>query len=65
MDDNKVVITHAIGDQRLIRVNWVNETRSVLYSTVILEMEDEATGTFKEAARCNQQAIAERYVSQL
>ena len=65
VDDNKVVITHAIGNQRLIRVNWVNESRSVLYSTVILELKDEVSGVFNEAARCNQQAISERYVSQL
>lgn len=65
VDDNKIVLTHTIGDQRLVRVNWVNDSRSILYSTVILEVEDPDAHSFKELSRCNQEAVAERFISQI
>jgi len=59
IDNNKIIVSHMIGDQRLTRINWVNKERTVLNWTVLVEIVDANTGYYSEVGRVHQQALAE------
>ncbi|CAK8998408.1 X-ray repair cross-complementing protein 5 (ATP-dependent DNA helicase 2 subunit ku80), partial [Durusdinium trenchii] len=50
IEDNKIILSHMIGDQRLTRFNWLSKDRSILHSIVTLEVQDSVTGTYQEMA---------------
>jgi len=59
VENNKIVITHMIGDQRVTRINWVNRGRTILHTIAILEVQDSSGGYYTEMGRVNQHATLE------
>jgi len=57
VENNKIVLTHSIGDQRLQRHNWLSKDSARLHSLVILEIFDSNSRRYVEMGRVAQQAI--------